>query len=305
MVIAMIIEKWKSFVRTALSMAGACALTACLVGSDKPTTFRTIDDHSLHVYRQGDSITYAFSGSRILGGPSTTINGTLVQKWEATAINNRPFPPHELLNVVRQTTTETISGETEKTSIQYMTQSADGADKGSMLLHGYPLPPNNSLDSQWVDRDQNLQAGGDPPAPAQVFWSPFSQEIGVERSANELVDYFIMGNCSASSCEPLGQMKFSRYQIISNDGVVKTPLATFKTYRFQYTGVFIPTTAANQQLFDIRLNCWEPGTPGQVTISGQYEIYPAIGIVSFEMYCNSINTGTTLIGNIIQTTIDY
>ena len=293
-----------------VSAASIMLLSACLVNTNNKTQSYAITlPAKLPAYIGDDYISMQYESYLIGGLPQSPSTG-ITMSWQESVV---PLPFSLGTRRALRFVFQDLSG----SAVQYITQDTTG----SIFLHAFEGTgssiPGSQTHTFWPNKSTMLTTPT-PPNPVQVFWSPVEAGLGIDRAVSGALDFNIMGECNATSCEQMGSMKAFQpsgtqtgvgFAVTDGIQMVTTPLGVFETYNVKYAGtltVTIPPTYTANVAFDYRASCLRPGQNGTATFEGEMWIYPPIGPIKIRNFCiPSVGQQTSYVAQITGTNLPF
>lgn len=254
--------------------------TGCLVhpnDSDKKKTYNRTTDN-VHIYQAGDFIEYTVSGSISSGGAFPSFRGTMRINWYANPDIFDPVSTNSI-KVLKEVTILTINGVETRTE-RYISQDTDATTNGTIKLHAFYKPA--SADLYWVS---NLSV------------ATALNEITVLKSPLMLNDSYastfnVFDNCDATNqCDQLlGYQSDDIIKVELSDEIAESTAAGFfNTFRVTFAGNKT-LTGSGITSFPINLDFRSSCGLGNTSYSGKANIFPEVGVIKMDVYCNSAST---------------
>ena len=268
-----------AFVATII-VASISLLSCDFIDDDKVTPPIAVSFPSYQtIYGNGDRNRYVIE---------SPIAGEIVMVWERNTFLplTDPFTSAQTdLPLVKFTGTVTLGGVATSVT-QYITQSTDPADEGSMFLHAFddPLSPIE----YWVAGDSSRSSLGS----VQTIFSPYQIDAATsgEKDVTHTNDYTVMGSCTPTVCQAVANVSESFTVINQPLQVITIPaLGEFETYRIIYSITVSPTNVPLlTSVLDYRTTCGVSDLTQTIIATGTLWVHPDIGPVRIQNQCSSV-----------------
>ncbi len=312
----------KTILKTIKVSLGAVVFTAilgnsgCLVdtGSDvvdpKPMTQKHI-----HIYKPNDEIRYNVQ--------IDVYQGTIVTRWDLPVLDEivdaNPLQPNyqEIKGLLKETSTFDYEGaDAPVIVVRYITQDSDpnSPTYGSITVHAFNSYTGPAQHNYVHDSTTLLIT--DPPTPptaAIIFPSPLQLDDSYEPVANQMdwpIDYYVLPcNEDANTCDPTANQRLQ--ETIEFSLMIKENLETsmdyFQSVKVPFHGTITDPTGGidlHKVRLDIRAFCGNVND-SYISYSGSQWFYPSIGVVRYEITCNSDSGGAIISATVASVNFPY
>jgi hypothetical protein len=269
--------------------------SGCLVdtGSDLVDP-KPITQKHLRIYKNGDEIHYDV---RI-----DILKGTIVTKWVDVPFEDnldakplepgfQPFPEP----ILKETTTFEYDGSTEQINVvRYISQNTDenSPTYGAITVHAF----NSQSGPPLFDYVHDAPSLSGDPVPTVVMPSPLLNDSGQPITDQDFpISFYVLPcNSGANTCQTANQSYIDNLlltQMIKEN--LETTLDYFETIKVPFTSGNITDQDVLEPNIRLDIKGWCGDVNDQnITFSGSEWIYPAIGIVRYEITCTGSTTNS-------------
>jgi len=288
--------------------------SGCLVDSGSDITEpEAITQKHLHIYEPNDEIRYDV---QVDGA-----NGTLVTRWVQPVDNVDANPLQNGDQVIEGLLqeTSTLNYETSDepvTVVRYITQDSDpdSPTYGSITVHAFNSQAG-PVQHNYVHDSETLVPVTDPPSPPTpelIIPSPLLLDDNYEPIAGQqdlpVIYYVLPCDSVANTCETANQYLNESFELSTmKKETLDVSLDSFQVIKVNIDGSigdFSGVNPSDKIRLDIRAFCGNVSSTS-IRYKGSQSFYPSIGVVRYDITCNSDSGGARMYATVSRVNFSY